>query len=243
MKLEDYRDEIDKIDLAIDSLLNKRFEIAKEISNYKKKNDINVTDTKREDEIFEKILSRKYGLYKQKIYKEIIKMSKSLQKQKNNIVLIGMPGVGKTTIAKEISRISSYKFIDLDLEIVKRYGNIEDIFADYGEEYFRELESKTLREVTNDLNYVLASGGGTVIRECNHYFLKKNSSIFFLKRDLSLLPTANRPVSKKNSLRSIYERRFPIYKKLSNFEIENEKIETTAKKIIEIFEKENERIY
>lgn len=234
MRLDEYRLKIDEIDQKINNLLDERFDIAKEISKIKKKENINLTDNKREQEIFKNLEDKRYSKDKIEIYKKIIEQSKKIQ-DTDNIVLVGMPGVGKTSIAKEISKISDYKFIDLDYEIVKRYGDIEKIFKEKGEDYFRDIEQKTLDQIVKDNHYVLASGGGSIIREENHKNLRNNSKVYFLERNLEDLPIANRPVSKTNPLEKLYEKRLPLYKKVSDKRIFNYTIEKSAKDILEDF--------
>ncbi|MDO4662174.1 MAG: shikimate kinase [Tissierellia bacterium] len=236
MRLDEYRLNIDQIDKKINDLLDERFDIAKEISKIKKKENINLTDNKREEEIFKRLENERYSKDKIEIYKKIIEQSKKIQ-DTDNIVLVGMPGVGKTSIAKEISKISDYKFIDLDYEIVKRYGDIEKIFQQKGEDYFRDVEQKTLAEIVKDNHYVLASGGGSIIREENHKSLRNNSKVYFLERNLEDLPIANRPLSKTNPLEELYKKRLPLYKKVSDKKIFNYTIEKSARDILEDFNK------
>ncbi|MCM1286691.1 MAG: shikimate dehydrogenase [Clostridium sp.] len=103
----------------------------------------------------------------------------------NNIVLVGYMGSGKTTIGKYISRELGYEFIDTDEYIVKKEGmSINDIFSKKGEEYFRKLETDTVRELGASLhNAVIATGGGLPLRDENKKLLKDLGTVYYLKTE------------------------------------------------------------
>lgn len=129
-----------------------------------------------------------------------------------NIALIGMPGVGKTTIGKAIAEKTGKKFADTDELITEKAEvSIPDIFAKYGEEKFRDIESGVLEEISKKSGYVIACGGGIVLRKENRRYLTQNSTVVFLKRDLSLLARDGRPLSANADLRAMYDRRLPFY--------------------------------
>lgn len=99
-----------------------------------------------------------------------------------NIVLCGMMGSGKTTVAAALAKKYGYKYVDTDEIIVKRYGVIDKIFAECGEDYFRDIESKVTEEVSReDKNIVISLGGGCVIRKENVKNLKRTGKIFYLR--------------------------------------------------------------
>ena len=98
-----------------------------------------------------------------------------------NIVLCGMMGCGKTTVAAELSRITGMEQTDTDAEIVKEYGRIADIFEKYGEARFRELETLTVARISSRDNLIIATGGGCVLNQKNVDYLKKNGKIIFLR--------------------------------------------------------------
>ena len=97
-----------------------------------------------------------------------------------NIVLSGMPGSGKTTIANEFRKLGK-KVYDTDEEIVKSYGRIADIFANYGEEYFRDLESQAVEKLSALSDAIIATGGGCLLREKNAASFKKSGKIVYLR--------------------------------------------------------------
>lgn len=98
----------------------------------------------------------------------------------DNVILIGMMGSGKTTVGREFARLFGYTFFDLDEEIEKKHGKITDIFKNDGENYFRELETKELKNFIKSEKIILSTGGGTPIKEENQEILKKIGKIFYL---------------------------------------------------------------
>lgn len=98
-----------------------------------------------------------------------------------NIVLCGMMGCGKTTVAAELSRLTGMEQTDTDAEIVKEYGRIADIFEKYGEARFREIETQTVARISSRDNIIIATGGGCVLNSANVEYLKRNGKIFFLQ--------------------------------------------------------------
>lgn len=143
-----------------------------------------------------------------RIYREIAS-------QKENIVLAGMPGSGKSTVGKALAQALGRTFIDTDEVIVQKTGKpIPAIFAEAGEAGFRDLESQVVREVANaSSGCVIATGGGAVLRDENVRALKRTGKIYFLNRSLdALLPTADRPLaSTAEAIRQRYHERYDLY--------------------------------
>lgn len=98
-----------------------------------------------------------------------------------NIVLCGMMGSGKTTVARVLENIYGFSVVDTDEIIVRRHGEINAIFRDLGEQAFRDIESQTVKEVSALDGYVISLGGGVVLRRSNVEELKKNGKIFYLR--------------------------------------------------------------
>ncbi len=141
-----------------------------------------------------------------KIFDEIIK-------EKENIVLTGMPGAGKTTIGKILAEKLGKTFIDTDEEIKKRGKSPDEIIKTMGEEKFRDTESEIIKEISAKNNCVIATGGGAVLREENVNALKRNGKIVFLNRDINdIRPTKDRPLSmNREALEKRFAERFDIY--------------------------------
>lgn len=161
----------------------------------------------------------------------IEKIKKSIYKEKINIVLIGMPAVGKTSLGKILAKNMNRKLVDIDLEFVKKYGNIEEFFNKYGEDEFRKKESEILKEISKKTSLVISCGGGVVERKENYYFLKENSLIVEVKRNLENLETEGRPISKKYNLFDLYKKRKKLYDSFKDFEVENNNLLECAKEI------------
>lgn len=169
----------------------------------------------------------------QKIYAKI-------RAEKENIVLIGMPGCGKTTVGKMLAERLHRPFIDVDAEIVAEGGReISEIFAADGEEEFRRAESRMIKKIAEYARgAVIATGGGAVLRGENTEALKKDGRIYFIDRAAELLlPTADRPLA--NSVQSIkkrFEERYGIYCESADVHIISDNdAEHTAKQIEEDF--------
>lgn len=103
-----------------------------------------------------------------------------------NIVLAGMPCSGKSTVAGEFKK-RGYKVYDTDSEIVKLYGSISGIFEKYGEKYFREIESETVKKLSAVDGAVIATGGGCLLRNDNVKEFKKSGKIVYLKTEIETL--------------------------------------------------------
>ena len=160
-------------------------------------------------------------------------------KDKQNIVLIGMPSCGKTTFGKMLSEEFDREFIDTDEAIVSREKKaISDIFAQVGESGFRDIESEVIKEVSKRQGVIISTGGGAVLREQNVQFLKQNGFLVYIERPLKdLTPTADRPLSLDfEALKKRYTEREPIYSRVCDVKIKNDReISTVAADIKEAF--------
>ncbi len=151
-----------------------------------------------------------------------------------NIVLIGMPGCGKTSIGKEIARKLKKEFIDTDSLIEQRTSmTIPEIFETSGEESFRRIESKIISEVGKKTGAIIATGGGTVTREQNRAPLSMNGTVVFIKRDISLLPKSGRPVSQQRGLMHIWAERKELYEEFADITVEGDGVKNLSHRIIE----------
>ncbi len=173
---------------------------------------------------------------------EIDRIVEVIEKQTKNIILIGMPSSGKSSVGRIIAEKLQREFIDTDEEIERIAEKpIPKIFEEDGEEKFREIETQALEESSKLSGKIIATGGGIVKLERNHSLLKQNSMIVFLSRDLEKLSTENRPLSKDaDTLKKLYNERIEFYKSLCDYEIDsNQSVESTAKSLLEALGYEN----
>lgn len=157
-----------------------------------------------------------------------------LSKEKRNIVLVGMPGSGKTTIGKALAEKAGKDFIDTDDMIKETYGDITAIFESYGEETFRAYETEKVKQVAILSGKVIATGGGAVLKNENIDALRQNGTIFFLDRPLEdIVPTDDRPLSSDyEALKKRYEERYDRYLEVSDYVIRVDGVADNAVNLI-----------
>ena len=146
-----------------------------------------------------------------------------IERKMRNILLIGMPGSGKTGLGKKVARLTGRPFYDIDTLIEQKEGKpIAEIFSASGEEAFRAMEEETLFEVCRKSGAVIATGGGAILREENRKNIRENSFVIYVDRDLSLLATRGRPLSSgKSALLKLYSQRRGLYLKCADAVIKN----------------------
>ena len=166
---------------------------------------------------------------------EISRIENVLRNQMQNIVIVGMPGCGKTTVSNALGEKLSRRVIDTDAEIVSRAGmEIPEIFEKFGEEHFRKLETEVMADVGKQGGLIISTGGGCVTREINYPLLHQNGTIFWIKRNTSLLPKDGRPISLRSDLNELYEKRRPCYERFADTVISNDgTVEETVAAIME----------
>ena len=172
----------------------------------------------------------------------IEKVIENLSKKVTNIILIGMPGSGKTVIGKQIAEKMNRKFFDVDEEIIKKHGkSIPEIFEKEGEEYFRKEEIQIMKDLGKERGIVISCGGGVVKKEQNDFSMKQNGYVVYIKREIENLSKKGRPLSSDmESLEKLFKERSPKYENLCNFEVENN---LTIEKCVEtIMEKYNNNL-
>ncbi len=165
-----------------------------------------------------------------------------VKRQVKNIVVIGMPGCGKTTIGKMISVKLNKEFVDLDDYIVDKVGcTIPEIFQ-RGEEHFRSIESEAVKEVSARESVVISTGGGVIKKQINIVNLKKNGIVFFIDRPLenivSDVDISTRPLLKNGTgeIEKLFKERYAIYNNSCDFSVDNiYTIEKVVDDIVEIY--------
>lgn len=154
----------------------------------------------------------------------------------HNIILVGMPGCGKTTVGKRLAHKLDREFIDADDYITQKYGRTPgDIISTDGEPAFRDIETKALEEITKLSSKVISCGGGAPIREQNRYLINQNSVCIYITRDTDKLSTHGRPLSAGGAehLQKMFEVRDPIYREVADISVPlSENTEACVRSII-----------
>lgn len=166
---------------------------------------------------------------------KITQVYQALRQQMENIVLIGMPGCGKSTVGTALAEKLGKKFVDADGALEEKFGRkITDIIPQDGEAAFRAMETETLAELGKQSGLVIATGGGCVTQERNYPLLHQNGTIFWLQRDIGKLPTDGRPLSQANKLADMYAVRKMMYERFSDHIIDNDgSLDATLAQILE----------
>ncbi len=163
-----------------------------------------------------------------------IEILTTLENEMQNIVFVGMPGCGKSTAAAGLAKILGRELIDTDSLVEEAEGMpIPQIFAEKGEEYFRNAETKAVIAAGKLSSKIIATGGGAILRDENKAALRQNAKIVFLKLDINSLATDGRPLSADGKLQAMLEARLPHYEAISDITIEvAEEKEETLKRIL-----------
>ena len=172
---------------------------------------------------------------------EFERVYSAVRRQKANIVLVGMPGCGKSTVGRALAEKEGRRFIDTDEEITKKTGRTPDmIIRQDGVDAFRDIESQVIEEVSSLSSAVISIGGGGILRERNAQLLRMNGILFFLDCPVDLLTVSDdRPLSStRAALQQRYDERLPIYRRHADFIIDSDKnLESNLKKIERELEK------
>ncbi len=154
---------------------------------------------------------------------EIIdRIFKKIRSDKENIVITGMSGAGKSAVGTTLHRITGRKLYDTDVLIAEKAGlPIPEIFRIYGEDHFRDLEAEVIRDIATENGALISTGGGAVLRQQNIQELKKNGRVFFLRRDISEIPPSkDRPLADtEEKVAALYQKRLPIYEATADSDV------------------------
>lgn len=167
---------------------------------------------------------------------EIDRIERLLSHQMQNIVLIGMPGSGKTTIAMALAERLGRPVLDVDAAVAETAGcSIPTVFEREGEGGFRRRETAAIADLGKRSGVVIATGGGSVLRPENYDLLHQNGTIFWLQRDWRKLPTDGRPISQRRDLSELLHERTPAYTRFADHIIDNNgTVEETLRQILEV---------
>jgi len=244
--INDIRAQIDVIDSEIINLLEKRFAITDSIGLAKHKENKNIVDRVREKQKLDNLFGRcreEYAGYIAAIFKSLMEESKLSQSRvlfgPDTIFLIGMPGCGKTSVARELAGHIYADVIDLDDEFSKMYIATPEMFINQmGEDMFRKNESLVLKLIIERIaalraNYcnkrvVISCGGGIVCREINIDRMKESGKVIYVKRELDKLETNGRPISVAKGVENLYNERKAFYESAADYIVENNDIRECA---------------
>ena len=143
---------------------------------------------------------------------------RTIEAQQQNIVLIGMPGCGKSTVGRLLAARTGKVLLDTDAMVEEAAGStIPALFASKGEAFFRDMETEAVKEAGKQLRHVIATGGGSILKKENRDALKQNGVVVWLRRDLAALPRHGRPLSRdEEAVRRLFEERQPIYESFAD---------------------------
>lgn len=161
---------------------------------------------------------------------------KNLLKEKRNIVFIGMPSCGKTTVANALSKVTGKEVVDTDNIVTLSNGKTpSQIIEECGEQFFRDRESEAVKTACGKVGVIIATGGGAILRRENVETLKKNGVLIYLERDIEKLIDFDRPLSKNGAISRLFEQRRPIYEAVCDKKVSNDGcLGETVKEILKI---------
>lgn len=235
-KLKKLRNDLDMCDEIIVDALRMRYQIIQELTAYKKENNIRMLQPEEEKQKFghieTKLSDYKYCQTVLGVFDSILYASKKIQSQEMfecNIFLIGFMGVGKSTISKYLQKTFALDVVEMDEIIAERNGmSISEIFDLYGEEYFRQEETKLLRELQNQKNMIISCGGGVAMRQENVDEMKKSGIVILLTAKPATIlerveSSHDRPLLENNKteayISELLEKRRPYYEAAADFTV------------------------
>ena len=143
---------------------------------------------------------------------QIESISRELHASKENIVLIGMPGVGKTSTGEALAKLLNRPWIDTDFLIKqKAHCDVATYLQTQGESAFRRLEHEIIQEISGMTGVVISCGGGVVVTPANYQLLRQNGKLVYLTRPLEELAVAGRPLSQSVGIQALAVKRLPLY--------------------------------
>jgi shikimate dehydrogenase len=151
---------------------------------------------------------------------KIEKVIKILENRMRNITIIGMPGSGKSLLARNIATVTGRTLVDLDIAFAEKFGRTPaEVISESGEDAFREMECEVAAENLPKSGLVISCGGGIVTRDVNKFYVRCNSNVFYLERPLSALTDKNRPISQLHGVEKLYSQRKDKYENWCDYRV------------------------
>ena len=230
MELSEARREINAINQEMRSLFLRRMALSGEIAAYKKEHGLPILDKARENAILDAMSEGTGDLapYVRRYFEAVMALSRDLQKEqftgRKNVVLVGMPGAGKSAVGKALSVLSGREAFETDEEITKRAGkSIPEIFKEDGEAAFRALEKEVIKDLSAREGIILITGGGAVINEENRRLLSSCGRVYRVDRPVEMLAREGRPLSENADLEKMLAEREPFYQAAGGVTIKNDR--------------------
>lgn len=156
----------------------------------------------------------------------IEKVIKVLENRMRNITIIGMPGSGKSLLARNIAAVTGRTLVDLDIAFAEKFGRTPaEVISESGEDAFREMECEIAAEFLPKSGLVVSCGGGVVTRDVNKFYVRCNSNVFYLERPLTALTDKNRPISQLHGVEKLYEQRKDKYETWCDYKVSYDRFE------------------
>ena len=149
-----------------------------------------------------------------------------LENRMKNITIIGMPGSGKSLLARNIAKVTGRPLVDLDIAFAEKFGQTPaEVLSGPGEDAFREMECEIAAEFLPQSGLVVSCGGGIVTRDVNKFYVRCNSNVFYLERPLTALTDKNRPISQLHGVEKLYSQRKDKYETWCDFKVSYDRFE------------------
>ena len=156
----------------------------------------------------------------------IEKVIRILENRMKNITIIGMPGSGKSLLARNIAKATGCTLVDLDIAFAEKFGQTPaEVLNGPGEEAFREMECEIAAEFLPQSGLVVSCGGGIVTRDVNKFYVRCNSNVFYLERPLTALTDKNRPISQLHGVEKLYSQRKDKYESWCDYKVSYDRFE------------------
>lgn len=183
------------------------------------------------------VFAAKYFIGLEDVEAHIAPILSRMVEDDENIVLIGMPGVGKTTVGEALAARLGRRFIDIDSAVEEKYGSVPDYINTHGIDAFRAVETEAIAACGKEHGLVIATGGGSVTVPANKDLLRQNGRIYWIERPLEDLPTDGRPLSTGGleTLRRLYDERLVCYTDFADCRLQNDDVAQTVTHILEDF--------